>query len=166
MSIASSLEEDEAVERRERNKVSSKSSQLTFASLHIPSALPFPHSSSDIVGPLQSPIHHWMSLQSNEGIKFRSTVQGLSFPSCCSADYFSTLQFKRPEMPHHNKEFYRVRIAWCKRRLSLICLRSHCNSAEFNLICCQWKWNGETTLFLYIFLKMNWKRKLKYSIRM
>lgn len=38
-----------------RKKLSSKSSQLTFTSLHIPSALPFPHSISDIGAPCRVP---------------------------------------------------------------------------------------------------------------
>lgn len=66
---------------RERNKVSVRSCQLTFASLHILSALPFPHSKSDTVAPCRVPVLPWMSVTSNEEITFRPTVQGLSLPS-------------------------------------------------------------------------------------
>lgn len=54
---------------------------MTFASLHILSALPFPHSKSDTAAPYRVPVLPWMSVTSNEEITFRPTVQGLSLPS-------------------------------------------------------------------------------------
>ena len=137
--------------------------------------------------PLLSPIlPPWMSVLSNEGLRFRPITSPLS-RACLSHHVIqpprsrslslcfavqSVLKSKRLKLESLYSQICLVIIKCiaesvsrdARGGLNFISLRPRHDTAEFHLICCQCKCAGiggpVAALFRYIILKINWKRNI------